>query len=152
MIEAWQIEHRPWLYFFLRRYELIRWTLTGKKLHPEAKWYALLLSLWLAITGYETERCNFCGWKVEQVWWCEDEIAWTTVTGYKGGGISCIKCFNKRASAKSLSLRWLATPLCGYTDEEWQRIIQENAEVLSREKEQTVKQEHETLPAEAARA
>lgn len=132
MIEAWQIEHRPWAYFFLRRFELIRWTLTTK-LHSEAKWYALPLSLWLAIIGHETERCCFCGWKVEVVWWCEDEIAWTTVTGYKdGGGISCVKCFDSRASTRKLSLRWLATPLCGYTDEEWQRIIQENAETLAK--------------------
>lgn len=123
LIEAHQFEQRPWLYFFLRRFELTRWTLRTR-LHPEAKWYARLLALYLAITGFETERCCFCGWKVEVVWWCEDQILWETVTGYENGeGISCVACFSKRAGARSLPLKWKVGPLCGYTSEEWRRII-----------------------------
>lgn len=126
MIEAWQIEHRPWLYFFLRRFELTRWTLRTK-LHPEARWYALALSLWLAITGYETERCCFCGWKVEVVWWCDDQVLWETVTGYQNGsGITCVKCFDKRAYEKGLPIKWHVGPLCGYTNDEWLRIVMAN--------------------------
>jgi hypothetical protein len=107
VIEAYQIEHRPVLYFFLRRLELIRWTIQSKTLHPDAKWYAPLLSLWLAITGYETERCNFCGWKVDLVWWCDNAIMWVLVTGYsKGEGICCVKCFDKRAQKQRIFLQW----------------------------------------------
>lgn len=76
MIEAWQIEHRPILYFFFRRFELCRWTLRGKVFHPEARWYARLRALWLALTGYETERCSFCGGKVGVVWWCDSQEMW----------------------------------------------------------------------------
>lgn len=128
MIEAHQLEHRPWLYAIVRRVELVRWTLGGKVFHREARWYARLLALWLALTGYETERCLFCGWKVNHVWWCEDQILWGTVTGYmEGGGISCIDCFEKRASAMGFPLRWKVRPLCGYTNGEWLRIVEGNA-------------------------
>jgi hypothetical protein len=112
VIEAWQIEHRPWLYFFLRRFERVRWTLSVKAFHEESRWYARPLSLWLALIGYEAERCLFCGWKVGIVWWCEDQILWETVTGFKdGGGISCVGCFAKRAESKRLFLRWHVGPL-----------------------------------------
>lgn len=127
MIEAWQVEHRPWLYFFLRRFELTRWTLRGKVWHPETRWYARFLALYLAVTGYETERCMFCGWKVGVVWWCDDQVAWETVTGYSdGGGVSCMTCFDEKAQAKGLPLKWRVGPLRGYTEEEWWRIIQGN--------------------------
>lgn len=112
MIEAWQIEHRPAFYFLLRRLELIRWTLRGKVFHPEVRWYARIGALWLAVIGYETERCCFCGWKVGRVWWCDDAELWETVTTYKdGGGISCINCFEERAAQKQIPLRWHVTPL-----------------------------------------
>lgn len=106
MIESWQIEHRPWLYFFLRRFELIRWTLFGKVFHKEARWYARLLSLYLAVTGFETERCLFCGWKVGVIWWCNDQELWSKITGYGEGGICCVRCFNLRAEQKNVLLRW----------------------------------------------
>lgn len=112
MIESWQIEHRPFLYFFLRRFELVRWTLFGKVFHAEARWYAPYLALWLALTGYETERCLFCGWKVEVVWWSDDPSLWAVVTGYKeGGGISCVSCFAERAERKKLFVKWTVGPL-----------------------------------------
>lgn len=111
MIEAWQIEHRSWLYFFLRRLELTCWTMRGKVLHPDAKWYARLLLTWLALTGYETERCCFCGWKVGIVWHCDDE-AWAKITGWQDGeGISCVQCFNDRAEQMGVFLRFSAGPL-----------------------------------------
>lgn len=112
MIEAWQIEHRPWLYFFLRRFELTRWTLSGKDFHKDARWYARLLALYLALTGYETERCLFCGWKVGCVWWCDDQETWATVTGWReGGGIACIDCFTERAAVQGIYLRFVTEPL-----------------------------------------
>lgn len=126
MIEAYQIEHRPFLYFFLRRFELVRWTLNGKVFHAEAKWYAPLLALLLALMGYEYERCCFCGWKVSVVWWCDDQILWETVTGYTTNGVLCIQCFDRHAERKGLSVKWQVGPLCGYTNEEWLRIIQDN--------------------------
>lgn len=138
LIEAWQIEHRPWLYFFLRRLELTRWSMRGKVLHPDARWYARLLLLWLALTGYETERCCFCGWKVGIVWWCDDQVLWETVTGWQNGeGISCIQCFNDRADRMNLPLRWTIGPLCGYTNDEWLRIVAAN--------EQRVREGHQQL-------
>lgn len=127
MIESCQIEDRPWLYFFLRRFELVRWTLRGKVFHDDARWYARLVSLWLALAGYETERCLFCGWKVGVVWWCDDPVLWETVTGYtEGGGVSCIQCFADRAERQRLPLKWTVGPLCGYTEGEWQRIIRDH--------------------------
>lgn len=141
MIEAWQIEHRPWLYFFLRRLELTRWTLRGKVLHEEAKWYARLLALYLALTGYETERCCFCGWKVGCVWWCDDQDVWATVTGWQDGdGVACLQCFNDRAESRSIYLRFVAEPLRkrapkedesgGYTEAEWREMITKDEERL----------------------
>lgn len=132
MIESWQIEHRPWLYFFLRRFELTRWTLRGKDFHKDARWYARILSLYLALIGYETERCLFCGWKVSVVWWCDDQVLWETVTGWKeGGGIACVNCFNERAEAQSFPLRWHVGPLRGYTEDEWLRITEANQRSVS---------------------
>jgi len=114
MIEAWQIEHRPWLYFFLRRFELTRWTLRGKVFHREAKWYARIAALYLALTGYETERCCFCGWKVNCVWWCSDPKTWSTATGWQDEeGVSCIRCFDERARRAGIYLRFVTRPLSG---------------------------------------
>jgi hypothetical protein len=107
MLDAWQLEHRPVLYFFLRRFELIRWTLSGKVFHSEASRLALWRSLWLALIGYETERCSFCGWKVGLVWWCDSTALWERVTGFReGGGICCVKCFERRANKTGIALRW----------------------------------------------
>lgn len=126
MIEAWQIEHRPVAYFFLRRFELARWTLFGKVFHKDARWYARLLALWLALTGYETERCLFCGWKVENVWWCDDQVLWTTVTGYEEGGISCARCFEQRARRMGILLQWRVSTHVPYSEQEWRRMIVEH--------------------------
>lgn len=107
MIEAHSFERRPVVYFFLRRAELIRWTFRHKILHPEAKWYARALSLWLAIIGYETERCGVCGWKVGMVWWCDNPIMWVLVTGYsEGEGVLCMQCFDDRAHKQGIYLQW----------------------------------------------
>lgn len=125
MIEAWQVEHRPLAYFFLRRFELVRWTLHGKVFHADAKWYARPRALWLALVGYESERCAFCGGKVGCVWWCDDPILWTTVTGYDENGVSCTSCFEKRAERKGITLRWRVDTLMPYTKDEWERLNQE---------------------------
>lgn len=119
MREAWTLEHRPWLYFVLRRFELCRWAFGGKRFHPEARWYARLVALWFAVTGYETELCSFCGGKVGMVWWCDDQDLWESITGYEnGGGISCVQCFDDRAERGRIYLKWRVGPLSGYTDEE----------------------------------
>lgn len=107
MIEAWTIEHRPWLYFFLRRFELCRYVLRKKSLHSEAGRLARARALCLVLTGHETEICCFCGGKVGVVWWCDDDKLWATVTSYEeGGGICCVDCFESRSTAKGIALRW----------------------------------------------
>lgn len=131
MIEAEQTKRHPWLYFLLRRLELARWTLSSKVFHRDAKWYARWLALYLALMGYEYERCCFCGWKVSVVWWCDDQVLWETVTGYTTNGVSCIQCFDERAERMGLTVKWQVGPLCGYTNEEWLRIIQDNQRQVS---------------------
>lgn len=107
MIEAWQIEHRPWLYFFLRRFELCRYVLRKKSFHLEARLSARVRALCLVLSGHETEICCFCGGKVGMVWWCDDDKLWAEVTGYReGGGICCVGCFEDRATSKEIFLQW----------------------------------------------
>lgn len=106
MVEAWQIEHRPVLHFFLRRLELCRWAFRGKVFHKEAPWYARWRALYLALVGFEAERCCFCGWKVPNVWWCENQDLWMQVTGYANGGVFCSTCFESRAEELGITLRW----------------------------------------------
>jgi hypothetical protein len=107
MIEAWEIEHRPWLYFFLRRFELLRWTWRRKTYRADAFWFARIRTTAWVLLGHETEICGRCGGRVNKVWWCDDPQLWIKVTGWNhGGGVLCSTCFEHFAAKRGIALRW----------------------------------------------
>jgi hypothetical protein len=110
MIEAWKIEHRPLPYAILRRFELCRWALQRKQFYPSAHWYARARALWIILWGHETEICAYCGGGVDAVWWCPDNKLWERLTGESdGGGVSCMRCFERRAREQNVFLKWTPT-------------------------------------------
>lgn len=117
MLEAHRFEHRPLVYTILRRIELLNWTWgiwRGKCLHPKRPRFANARMLWLALTCYETERCDVCGWKVEVVWWCDNPGLWEKLTNYEGGGgVTCVKCFDRLAEAQGILIQWRPIVLKG---------------------------------------
>jgi hypothetical protein len=99
------------LYAIVRRIELTKYVLNKKSFHPQAQKLSIIKALVLVLFGHETEICNFCGSKVEYIWWSDDYL-WKILTGYKNGeGISCMKCFEKLAQKHKLLIRWVATEL-----------------------------------------
>lgn len=134
MIEAEQVRHWPLAYFLLRRIELSRWSFRRKNWHPEHRWYARLRALVLILGGHETVICAICGGKVGVVWWCEDAVLWTTLTGWDDGGICCVQCFDDLARDRTPTfLQWSCGPHkpYGYSEEEWRRIILNNQRQLA---------------------
>jgi len=111
MIEAWAVEHRPWLYFFLRRFELVRFALTEKAFRKDAFWSARLRCIFHTLCGHETEICQRCGGKVNIVWWCADIHIWSKVTGCDGNGVLCANCFDGLANDKNIFVRFRAESL-----------------------------------------
>lgn len=58
----------------------------------------------------EGEHCYDCGKAVGLIWTAPDSM-WAEVTGRPdGGGLLCIKCFDERAEAMGLLLRWVPQP------------------------------------------
>lgn len=59
-----------------------------------------------------TEYCHDCGIEQPLVWWSDNE-PWSELMERplepNMGGICCPECFDKRAEAKGVSVRWLAT-------------------------------------------
>ena len=107
MIEAWTVEHRPWLYGIIRRVELSRWVFSRKNWHRTAPWWAPLRAWFLVLAGHETEICCLCGGKVGLVWWCPDDKLWAVLTGWTNGeGLSCARCFDALAQRNGIFLRW----------------------------------------------
>jgi hypothetical protein len=104
MIEAWQIQHKPFLYAVLRRFELTRWAFRRKMFGSQL---ARLRAVLLILCGHETEICSECGRGVNCVWWCDDSALWERVTSWKGGGgVCCPRCFERMAERQGVSLRW----------------------------------------------
>ncbi len=55
----------------------------------------------------ESEHCYDCGSAVSVVWTAPDHM-WSTVTGRPdGGGLLCVRCFDKRAEQQGVLLRWV---------------------------------------------
>lgn len=114
MIEAWEIEHRRVQYFFLRRFEMIRYLLgrapdgsPTKAWHADASWWARLRAIALVLGGHEGEICNHCGRKMEAVWWCPSNLLWAELTGWReGGGCACMRCFDRLAEEKGIFFIW----------------------------------------------
>lgn len=105
MTEAWEVKDKKFgalRYFFLRRYELTKYVLRKKSFHRDHQRLARLRAWLLVLKGHETEICCFCGRAVEVVWWCEDKNIWGQVTGWtNGGGVSCLKCFDRLFDKKA---------------------------------------------------
>lgn len=108
MVEAWTVEHRPILYFLLRRYELMRWIVKGSKSwHLTASRWARIRAFLLVLGGHEGEICCVCGRKMEAVWWCPEQQLWSVLTDWTdGGGLACIKCFDRLAQEKGIRFIW----------------------------------------------
>jgi hypothetical protein len=129
MIEAWKIEHRPLLYAIVRRIGLWRWAFQDKQFYPSARWYARLQALWIILWGHETEICAYCGGGVDAVWWCPDNELWKQLTGeQEGGGVSCMRCFERRAREANIFLEWTAT---ADSYEEWRDNLEKDGKAAN---------------------
>ena len=52
------------------------------------------------------EFCGTCGRRVRDVWWAPDAL-WREVTGEQhGGGVRCIRCFDRECYARGKLLQW----------------------------------------------
>ena len=68
-----------------------------------------LARLKLALRRFTTliEFCRDCGRHQPLLWTASDEL-WREITGRKdGGGVYCPECFDRRARALGITLRWL---------------------------------------------
>lgn len=62
---------------------------------------------WLARHRLVIEFCKDCGVTQPLVWTADDAL-WAIVSGRgDGGGVLCPKCFDNRADAMGLMLRWV---------------------------------------------
>lgn len=100
----------PLVYGIVRRIEMTKYVFNKKIWHKSAKWTAKARALWLVLIGHEAEMCLFCGGRVAFVWWCQDSILWTKLTGWQEGGICCMKCFDTLATKAGILLVWSPNP------------------------------------------
>jgi len=52
------------------------------------------------------EKCHECKKEYSEVWACSDDL-WAIVSGrHDGRGLVCMKCFEKMANDKNITLYW----------------------------------------------
>lgn len=64
---------------------------------------------WAGFGDRLIEFCQDCGRKQPLVWWADDEL-WMDFVRQHGGTI-CPECFDRRATAKGIMLRWKPEPI-----------------------------------------